>query len=60
MFDCDQRRHGDGWRGIATDRFEHDGCGRYVNLAQLLGNQKALIVVRDDDWRSHVVDFAHA
>ena len=38
-------------RGIATDRFEHQRIGRGADLAQLLGDDKPVLLIGDDQRR---------
>ncbi len=42
------RSHGGGRCGVATLRLEHDRLRRHLGLAQLLGDDEAMLVVADD------------
>ncbi|MEX5725061.1 hypothetical protein WLF10_03188 [Enterobacter cloacae] len=42
---CRQRRQGNGWGGISSGRLQNDVFCEFVQLAQLLGNNKAVLFV---------------
>ncbi|SAJ31186.1 Uncharacterised protein [Enterobacter cloacae] len=44
---CRQRRKGNGRRRVASGRLQNDIFGQFVQLAQLLGNDKAVLFVTD-------------
>ena len=46
-----QRGHRRGRRGVAALRLENDGARRHLELAQLLGDQEAMLLVADDQRR---------
>jgi hypothetical protein len=48
-----KRQRGDagGWRGVASDRLEQQPLRRDVDLAQLLGDDKAVLLIGDDERR---------
>jgi len=55
-----QRGDGDRGRGIAPDRLEHDVARRHARLAQLLGDQKAVLVVAHHERRADAFDAREA
>ncbi len=49
-----ERGQGEGGRRVAPDRFEDDGLRRLPRQAQLLGDDEAVFLVRNDDRRQFV------
>ncbi len=53
-----QRRHAGGGRGVAADRFENQRQRRGVDLAQLLGDDKAVLLIGDQQRRREPIGVA--
>ena len=49
-----ERRERQGWGGIAPDRLQQYCRGPTLNLSQLLGNEKPMLVIADNPWIGHV------
>ncbi len=48
-----QGRDGNGWRGVAANRFEHDRFGLNADLTHLFGNHEAVFGVADHQRLRH-------